>query len=322
LVVAPARLNGGMETPASFAIAAPQHVPPSGFVLGAFRDYLQEAESLGFAGAWVGEQVIGTAPTLAPLEVLALASGCTESLRLGTAALISTVHSPLHLAQAVASLDHLSGGRVELGVAGGGYRRPFAAFGVTAEGWARRYAEGIELIRAAWTQKEVSFDGRWFQADGLPVEPKPVQRPHPPLWMGGNAPSAVRRAVRMADGFFGAGSTTTAAFADQVAVARTALEGADRKKASFRIAKRIYIAVDDEADLAWSRVLAGLDRLYGWFGLTDLSSVAVAGTPQDCVAGIRAVIEAGAQLVLLDPIDDDPVVLRRLAAVVDEVRSL
>jgi alkanesulfonate monooxygenase SsuD/methylene tetrahydromethanopterin reductase-like flavin-dependent oxidoreductase (luciferase family) len=297
----------------SFAIAAPQHVGPSGFDRGAFRAYLQEAEALGFTGAWVGEQVVGTAPTLAPLEVLALAAGCTDTLRLGTAALISTVWSPLHLAHAVATLDHLSGGRVDLGVAGGGPRRPFAAYGLTADGWAQRYAEGVELILAAWTQPEVTVHGRWFRADGLPVEPKPVQRPHPPLWLGGNAPSAVRRAVRLADGFFGAGSTTTAAFAEQVAVARAALEDAGR--GSFRIAKRVYVAVDDDAERARSRVSAGLDRLYGWFGLPDLLPVAVAGTPEDCVAGLRAVVEAGAELILLDPIDDDPAVLRRLAAV-------
>lgn len=294
----------------TFAIAAPQQLAPGGFDRARFRDYLQEAEGLGFAGTWVSEQVVGTAPLLAPLEVLALAAGCTETLRLGTAAIVSTVQSPLHLAKSIATLDHLSGGRVEVGLAGGGSYRPFGAYGVPAQRWAGRFAEGVELMVAAWAPGPVTFDGKHFQAHELPVEPKPVQRPHPPLWIGGSAPAALRRAVRLADGFFGAGSTTTAAFAKQAA-ALPPQEG-------FRIAKRVYIAVDDDAARARDAISARLDQLYGWYGLRDLLPVAVAGTPDECVAGVRAVVAAGAEMVLLDPVDDDPAVLRRLAAVAEE----
>ena len=298
----------------SFGIAVPQEVGPRGPDAAALRAYVRRAEELGFASAWVGEQVVGTAAMLAPLELLGLVAGCTERLRLGTAALISTVHSPLHLAHAVATLDRLSGGRIELGVAGGGPRRPFPAYGFTADGWAARFAEGVELVLAAWRPGPVTFDGRFFRVAGLPVGPEPVQRPHPPLWIGGGHPAAVRRAVRLADGFFGAGSTTTAAFAGQVGVARAALAEAGRDPAGFRIAKRVYLAVDDDPERAWRRVRDGLDARYGWFGLPDLSPVAVAGTPADCVAGLRAVVDAGAGLVLLDPMDADPGVLERLAS--------
>jgi alkanesulfonate monooxygenase SsuD/methylene tetrahydromethanopterin reductase-like flavin-dependent oxidoreductase (luciferase family) len=187
---------------------------------------------------------------------------------------------------------------------------------MSADGWAGRFAEGVELVLAAWGQPMVTFHGRWFQLDGLPVEPKPVQRPHPPLWVGGNHPSAIRRAVRLADGFFGAGSTTTRAFAEQVAVARAALAAAGRDQAGFRIAKRVYLAVDDDPQRARATVRAGLDNLYGWFGLPDLSPVAVAGTPADCAAGIREIVDAGAELVVLDPMAGDLAILERL---VDEV---
>jgi probable F420-dependent oxidoreductase len=297
----------------TFAIAVPQQVGPDGRDAAAVRGYLQRAEALGFTGCWVSEQVVGTAPVLSPLEVLAVAAGCTERLRLGTAALISTVRSPLHLAHSVATLDHLSGGRVELGVATGGSRRPFPAYGATAAGYLQRFEEGIAVIDAAWRQDRVEFHGRFFSVDGLPVEPKPVQRPRPPLWLGGGHPDAVRRAVRLGDGFFGAGSATTEAFAGQVEVARTALRDAGRADAGFRIAKRVYIAVDDDPARARARIGAALDGLYGWFGLPDLTPVAVFGTPADCAAGLRAVRDAGAELVLLDPIDGSPEQLERLA---------
>jgi probable F420-dependent oxidoreductase len=302
------------RSPPSFAIAVPQQIGPHGFDPAAVRAYLQRAESLPFDSCWVSEQVVGTAPLLAPLELLAMAAGCTQRLRLGTAAVISTVRSPLHLAHSVATLDHLSGGRVELGVAGGGPRRPFAAYGATAEGYPRRFLEGVELVKAAWQQPEVTFHGRCYQVDRLPVEPKPVQRPHPPLWVGGSHPAAVRRAVRLADGFFGAGSTSTAAFAGQVDVVRAALREAGRDADGFRIAKRVYVAVDDDAQRARARIGSALDTLYSWFGLRDLDAVAVAGTPADCAAGLRDVADAGARLLLLDPLDGAPEQLERLAA--------
>lgn len=298
----------------SFAIAVPQQAGPHGYDPDAVRTYLQRAEALPFDGCWVSEQVVGTAPLLAPLEVLGMAAGCTRRLRLGTAAVISTVHSPLHLAHSVATLDHLSGGRVELGVAGGGPRRPFAAYGSTGHGYAQRFTEGVELVRAAWTQRPVRFHGRYYQVDDLPVEPKPVQRPHPPLWVGGSHPDAVRRAVRLAGGFFGAGSTTTAAFAAQVGVVRGALREAGRDPAGFRIAKRVYLRVDDDAGLARERIGTALDGLYHWFGLRDLDAVAVAGTPAQCAAGLREVVDAGAGLLLLDPVDGSVEQLERLAA--------
>lgn len=302
-----------MTTQPSFGIAIPQDTGPDGFDVGAARDYLQQAEELGFTSGWVGEQVIGSTTMLAPLELLAAAAGWTRRMRLGTAAVISTVVSPLHLAQAVATLDHLSGGRVELGVAGGGPRRPFAAYGLPGGGYPGRFVEGVELLRAAWERPQVTFHGRWYQVDGVPVGPRPVQRPHPPLWLGGSHPDAVRRAVRLGDGFFGAGSSTTEAFARQVLHVRDALRGSGRDPNGFRIAKRVYIALDDDPAAARARIGAGLRARYDWFGVPDLSPVAVAGTAEQCVAGLRAVLAAGAQLVLLDPMDGDPARLRRLA---------
>jgi alkanesulfonate monooxygenase SsuD/methylene tetrahydromethanopterin reductase-like flavin-dependent oxidoreductase (luciferase family) len=80
------------------------------------------------------------------------------------------------------------------------------------------------------------------------MEPKPFQKPHPPVWFGGSHPDAVRRTVRLADGFFGAGSTSTADFAAQVGVLRAELERVGRAPAGYPVAKRVYLAVDDDAD--------------------------------------------------------------------------
>jgi alkanesulfonate monooxygenase SsuD/methylene tetrahydromethanopterin reductase-like flavin-dependent oxidoreductase (luciferase family) len=147
---------------------------------------------------------------------------------------------------------------------------------------------------------------------GALLAAQPFQKPHPPIWFGASHPDALRRAVRLGDGFFGAGSQTTAAFADQVRIVRE--EVARQGRDGFRIAKRVYIAVDDDGERARRRIAAALDELYGLFGLRGVEAVAVAGTVDDCVRGLREVVAAGAEQILLNPLFDDAVQMERLAA--------
>ena len=160
----------------------------------------------------------------------------------------------------------------------------------------------------------MDFDGRFFQLKGAAAEPKPFQKPNPPVWYGGSHRAALRRAARDADGFFGAGLAPTATFAKQVGLVRDELAAARRDRAAFRIAKRVYIGVDDDTGQARERVATGLQRLYGHFGLPDLTAVAVFGTPEDCRRGLREVADAGAELIMLNPLYDDAEQMERLAA--------
>ena len=253
-----------------FAISIPQHVADGTFDPAALRGYLARAEALGFESAWTQEQVLGSNPNLGPIEVMAYAAACTERLRLGCAVFVTPLHSPVHLAKSISTLDQLSGGRIEVGVGTGGRARMFSAFGIDAEGLVARFTEGLRLMDALWTEPEVTFDGRFWQLDGAAMEPKPFQKPHPPLWFGGSHPAALRRAARLGDGFFGAGSQTTAQFASQVPTVREGLAEHGRDADGFRIAKRVYLAVDDDAGRARERIGAALHRLYRYFGLEEL----------------------------------------------------
>jgi alkanesulfonate monooxygenase SsuD/methylene tetrahydromethanopterin reductase-like flavin-dependent oxidoreductase (luciferase family) len=170
-------------------------------------------------------------------------------------------------------------------------------------------------MKALWTQPSVTFHGTFWQLDNGAMEPKPLQKPHPPIWFGANHPNALRRAVDYGDGFFGAGSTTTAQFAQQVPIVRAALAHTGRDPRTFGIAKRVYICVDDDAERARERVVGGLHQVYAGFNLPHIEQVAVYGTPDDCVRGIREVVEAGAELVLFSPFfDDDGSQMERLAS--------
>ena len=96
-------------------------------------------------------------------------------------------------------------------------------------------------MKALWRESRVNFDGRFWQIKDAAMEPKPLQKPHPPIWFGASHPDALRRAVRHGDGFFGAGSSTTAQFAAQVTIVRQALADGGRDAGAFGIAKRVYI---------------------------------------------------------------------------------
>ncbi len=291
----------------------PQRFADGTFDPKSFCAFLSRAEALGFESAWTLEQVLGRFPQLGPTETLTFAAACTERIRLGCAVYVTPLHSPVHLAKSLSTLDQLSGGRLEVGVGAGGKQRAFAAFDVDPATYIARFTEGVALMKACWTEPTITFDGRFWQLHGAVMEPKPIQKPFPPLWFGGGHPNALRRAVRFGGGFFGAGSSTTAQFRDQVRELRTILTDEGRDGAEFPVAKRVYIHVDEDAERARRLVSQNLAQIYADIA-ADFTAVAVFGSPTTCIEGVREVIDAGAELVLFTPLHDEAVQMERLAA--------
>jgi alkanesulfonate monooxygenase SsuD/methylene tetrahydromethanopterin reductase-like flavin-dependent oxidoreductase (luciferase family) len=145
------------------------------------------------------------------------------------------------------------------------------------------------------------------------MEPKPFQKPYPPLWFGGASEPALRRAVRLGDGFFGAGASPTAAFAEQVRIVRDALAQAARPAADFPIAKRVYFAIDEDAGRARKRINAALEGIYGR-RMPAIEAAAIAGTAAGCVRELQQVAAAGAELILGTALFDQREQMERLAA--------
>jgi probable F420-dependent oxidoreductase len=298
-----------------FAIAIPQFYADGEFDPEAFRGYLARAEELGFDSAWTQESTLGAGAQLGPIEAMTYAAACTTRIRLGCVVFVSTLHSPVHLAKSISTLDQLSRGRIDVGVGTGGKGRPFAAFGVDPRRYISRFTEGIELMKALWTEPRVTFDGEFWQLQDTPMEPKPFQKPYPPLWFGGASEPALRRAVRMGDGFFGAGSSPTARFAEQVQIVRAALAQAGRPAGSFPIAKRVYIAVDDDSQRARKRINAALEGIYGR-RVPAIEAAAIAGTAAECIREVNQVAAAGAELILFTALSGQREQMERLAATV------
>jgi len=303
-------MSGSKRTP-TVGISVPQLVVDGEFDPRVWQAHLARIEALGFDSVWTIERILGTEPVLSPFETLGYAAACTQRVRLGCAVVLSALRSPVHLAKSVATLDQLSRGRVEIGVGLGRPGPTLAAFGIERADIAARYTEGLEVMKACWTEPRVTIAGTFWNIEGAAVQPPPFQKPHPPLWFGARARPALARAVRLGDGFIGAGSSTTVQFGEQMAIIQDDLAKAGRDPATFRRAKRVYITVDDDIARARDRARAGLCDIYG--PERDLTPVAVVGPPEQCVEGLREVVDLGAETLVLNPLDDDAAQLERLA---------
>jgi probable F420-dependent oxidoreductase len=186
------------------------------------RDLAQAAEALGYDSVWVIDHVVipaaidspypynttgefATPPRtryLEPLAVLGFLAGCTQHVRLGIRVLVLPLRNPVLAAKVVATLDVLSGGRVDFGIGVGWMREEFEALGY--DYFERRGAvtdDQLRLMKAMWTQEIAAYDGEFFHLPPVGSLPHPVQRPHPPIWIGGDTPAAIRRAGRLGDGW-------------------------------------------------------------------------------------------------------------------------
>jgi probable F420-dependent oxidoreductase len=138
---------------------------------------------------------------LDPFVALSFAAAATQRLRVQTNITVLGYRNPFILAKAVATLDVLSGGRVILGVAAGYLKREFQALGADFDARNDVADEAIRAMKRAWTESGIELIGRHFAATGNTMLPRPIQQPHPPLWIGGNSQRAIRRAVELGDGW-------------------------------------------------------------------------------------------------------------------------
>ena len=193
-----------------------------------FRDFAVATEELGFSSLWLPEHVVffpsgvyeskypytedGTPPWQSaddtigiydPLLLCAVAAGVTSRLRFATSVLILPQRPALLTAKEVMTLDHITGGRFDLGVGGGWSSEEYEALGVSFARRGKRFDEYIEAIRAAWTQDRAAYRGEFVSFEDVVLLPKPLTPGGPPFLIGGDSPAAMRRAARLGDGWYG-----------------------------------------------------------------------------------------------------------------------
>ena len=191
----------------------------------ALETLVQRGESLGFASVMIADHLVfpvtiksrypytvsgdfpGKGDVLDQLSLMAFVAAKTTRLRLVTSVMIVPYRNPVLTAKALATIDVLSKGRVTLGVGVGWMREEFEALG--APDFDRRGAvtdEYLRILKTLWTESPASFSGRFYRFDALHCRPQPVQKPHPPIWVGGHSKAALRRAARLGDGWHPVGA--------------------------------------------------------------------------------------------------------------------
>jgi probable F420-dependent oxidoreductase len=273
----------------------------------------QRAEALGFRDLWVTENTLDHVFCFDPLVILTYAAAVTTAIRLGVAVVVLPVHNPSHVAHQVATLDYVSNGRAILGV-GLGRDEHYTEFQIPRERRVRRFREGVELIKALWTEPQVTYRGEIYQLEAGTMAPKPVQKPHPPIWLGGTHPDALRRAAAIADGWMGSGGSSTASFSRSVPILCEALEKAGRDPATYPISKRVFLSVHERSDVARAEVHRWYSEVYHNPDGTDTSGVH--GTPEQVQEQLETLVAMGANHLLLNPVCRHVEQLDALATVV------
>ena len=269
------------------------------------RSFAVRAETLGYDSLWLQERIIGDFQILEPVTLLSYVAAITTRLKLGTSVILLPLRNPVQLAKAYSTLDVMSGGRAVMGVGlGGGHLGSHEeVFGYSREGRVTRFTEAVQIMKLLWTEPNASFAGRYWNFTDVAMEPKPAQKPHLPMIFGGHHENALRRAVKYADGWMGAGSSSSSSFVRESARIRGFLDEAKRDATTFHFAKRVYLAVDnDEA--------RGERRIRQWFGQryknADMGpKVCIWGSAAQCTEKIQAIVRAGAQQIVFNPMFDE-----------------
>ena len=278
----------------------------------AFIDYVIEADRLGFRQLFMVEHhFTGQGQVSASMTLLAYLAARTRRIRLGTAVVVLPWHNPVLVAEQVATLDLLSGGRVDFGV-GKGYRRAeFDGFCIPMDEASERFDEAMEIIRACWTSDgRFSHHGKRWHYEDIVVEPAPLQRPHPPLWLAAGSPDSIRRAAREGYNLLLDQLAQTDQVARRIALFRETCAEIGRPYhpgmvATARALQMIRSEGERAEALATRRrvlsVIADLarDRLAD---RVEDDSAPLLGTPDEIVARLRELEKAGAtNILLVDP---------------------
>jgi probable F420-dependent oxidoreductase len=242
----------GVGAPISGAWAGPENL----------ARVAEEAEGLGYASLWTLQRLlVGTDQdlhpvyhsVLDPITALAFAAARTSRIRLGVGVINLPFVPPAYLAKQAATLDVLSNGRLDLGLGVGWSPAEFTASGASTARRGPRTVEYLQVLRTLWADEVSGFDGEFYTIPPSRMLPKPVQRPGPPLILGGGVPAALQRAGRIADGWISSSGADLTRLADDIALVREGAEEAGKDPAAVRVIVRGVVRVDGPAD----RLLSG-----------------------------------------------------------------
>jgi len=287
-------------------------------------DFAPFAEELGYDSVWCNDHLVWRRPLFDCLTVLAGYAARTTRVQIGSAVLILPLRNPALLAKAAATLDILSGGRLILGLgAGGEYPKEFEACGIAVKERGRRTDEAIEVMKRLWSGESVSYEGRFYRFAEISMAPRPLQRPHPPLFIGGRADPSLRRVARFGDAFFPY-FLSPDSYAARLAQVHEYMVGLGRAPAALEAAHMLHICAGSTREQARETAAASIVESYslGLDAQAMLDKFCAYGTPADCAARIGQFIAAGARHFVFEPLCSPATVMRQYEMIAREVLPL
>ncbi len=294
-----------------------------------FIDMCVEAEDLGYYGVLLVEHhFTGFGQVSSPLNLLSYLAAKTERLRLGTAVTVLTWRNPILLAEEAATLDLLSGGRLDLGI-GKGYRyNEFRGMGVSMDEVTERYDEAVEVLRLAWTSEErFDYDGKYWHFRDVVVEPEPIQKP-PALWVGASSLGSIKKAAENGLNLLLDQAGSFELTAQRLATYRDAAKAAGQPYTPDNVAVTRPLQITFKKDAQWERSLAARqaarerlrelafapddprlarpedlptgDLFYSDLRLSTEQS-SIMGTPDECIEKVRFLEDAGVERIMFAP---------------------
>ena len=274
-------------------------------------EQVEVMESSEFDSVTLGERHVHEEGFVEPLTALAALAARTEHLQLGTTAMLPALYNPLHLAEQVAAIDHLSDGRMAFGAALGYRERELAPFGVAMDDRVGRFLESLRLLKQLWEEESVTHDGDFWSFEDVCVSPRPDSVP---VWIGGHADIAIKRAAYRGDAWIASASSTADDLETQISVYEDALDefGMDRTDNDVILMRDCYVADSTAAAReAIEPYLLNLYRLYARWGQTymdehevevdyeELDEKFIIGSPEECINELRTYDKLGVDHVLI-----------------------
>ena len=267
-------------------------------------ELVRRLEALGYDAVWTGDHVSFHNPIHESLTLLASYAAITSRIRLGTAVYLLALRSAAVAAKATASLDVLTNGRFTFGVGVGGENpKEFELCGVPHRERGARVTEAIDVVRTLWRDSPATFKGRFTRFESVSIDPKPVQRPGPPIWIGGRSDAALARAGRQGDGWISY-VMQPERYARSLETIRAAAQAAGRTLDGFAAAHLAFVTIGRDHARARATWVEYLSRRYAQDFAPLAGKYGVIGTAEECAEHVERFREAGCRHFIVNAIGD------------------
>ena len=269
--------------------------------------YVRTARELGFKAISTNDHLIHSRPWLDAPTALAAILSHSGDMAVGTSILLSVVRGPVQMAKTLAAIDILSNGRLFVGIGPGSSARDYEIVGLDYEERWKRLDEAIQALRSLWSDEKNDFTGRFYSAAGITLEPKPLQKPHPPIWIGSwGSDAGLRRVARLGDGWLASAyNTMPDQFAAGLAKLREQLKSFRKDPAQFRNALATMFMYITENHSEAERVLSERLGIFLHRPFEQLRERLLVGAPETCAEKLAAYKKVGVQRVFIWPVKND-----------------